>query len=102
MQARTETVTYLNEMIALLSALGAFGVYLAMSFLQATSDMNFTTVEKLFGASLTASVLFFLLRWSLKRNDKQAERIDQINELRLQESKEVIKELKEILKAKQD
>ena len=102
MQARLRLVNHVNEIIALLSATGAFGVYLAMGFFQAAADVNFTVFEKMFGASLTAGVLFFLLRWSLKRNDAQADKINEINELRLQESKEVIKELKEIIKAKQD
>jgi membrane associated rhomboid family serine protease len=95
MQARTINVMSLDNVIAGGSALGAFGAWLFMSFLQSAANFDFSIIEKLTGAGGTAALLFFLLRWALKRNDEQQKKLNEIHEER-------IKELKEIIKAKHD
>jgi hypothetical protein len=90
MQARTINVISLDNIIAGGSAGGAAFTWLAMSFLQSAANWDFTIVEKITGAGGTAFILFFLLRWALKRNDEQQKKLTESYEERIRELKESI------------
>lgn len=94
MQARTQQVINIDNIIAGGSAMGAAGAWLAMSFLQSAANFDFSIVEKLTGAGGTAALLFFLLRWALKRNDEQQKRLNEVHEERIKELKEMLKDRK--------
>lgn len=88
MLARSLSVNHVNEIIAMLSALGGGAAWLLMSFLQTALNWEFALIEKLAGAGGTAFILFFLLRWALKRNDEQQRKLIESYEARIQEQKE--------------
>jgi hypothetical protein len=70
MQARIEPVISLDNMIAgSASLIGAAVTWVAIPLLATATQWDLTVVDKLLGAGGAATVLFFALRWTAKRND---------------------------------
>lgn len=90
-----------NSTIPAISAIGGAATYWILGLLAEADVIPYVSVIDKFGGGITiGAVLFFILRWALKRNDSLTEQIRQMHEERSKAAEKNYAELKEILKSK--
>jgi hypothetical protein len=92
----------LNTLIPLTSATATVVTYWVLGFFVDEVGMGLaaSTVEKAIGSFTVGAILFFLLRWALKRNDNLADQITALQKERDAMHKAHFEEIKTILKGK--
>lgn len=91
-----EKTTMVNSVIPIASAVGGVVTYVALGFI--VPDISI--FSEIGGGLTVGGLLFFILRWALKRNDSLTDKLHQMHEDRAQTAERHFNEIKEILKNK--
>jgi len=101
MQTEAKQLTMVDSFIPAAAALGGIVTYWVIGFVEdAGMGLAISAFEKVGGSMTVGLVLFFLLRWALKRNDSLTEEIRTMQKERASSAEQHFQEIKEILKSK--